>query len=272
MKNYSPAVFAFISINRRPSCCRQHASTAFSSNKGKRQRAKESPISKINDVIDNMTGMEKEAFIEPSVYEKDDHIRKVLHKILRPDNAYTKFNFQNGRPQKSAILTTSSIEMAKRYYYVIKEMTKDTEWLAKEFGKHPIRKGCTIDDRDFPRIAITYSMQENEENAKSIQKEMAQIVKEYNGYYHTAWSIEDIERYNGDINNRLARKKAEFKEFGKHIDLVIVVERLLTGFDAPTIQTLFAVISTQRTLIDYWVLIPRTTRICATKLKRPFKR
>ena len=55
----------------------------------------------------------------------------------------------------------------------------------------------------------------------------------------TAWSIEDIERYNGDINNRLARKKAEFKEFGKHIDLVIVVDRLLTGFDAPTIQTLF---------------------------------
>src|SRR5699024_5352699 len=45
--------------------------------------------------------------------------------------------------------------------------------------------------------------------------------------------------YNGDINNRLARKRAEFKEFGKQIDLVIVVERLLTGFDAPTVQTLF---------------------------------
>lgn len=37
----------------------------------------------------------------------------------------------------------------------------------------------------------------------------------------------------------MARKKGEFKEFGKQIDLVIVVDRLLTGFDAPTIQTLF---------------------------------
>ncbi|MBY3665093.1 type I restriction enzyme subunit R domain-containing protein, partial [Enterococcus faecium] len=45
--------------------------------------------------------------------------------------------------------------------------------------------------------------------------------------------------YNGDINNRLARKRAEFKQFGKQIDLAIVVDRLLTGFDAPTIQTLF---------------------------------
>lgn len=40
---------------------------------------------------------------------------------------------------------------------------------------------------------------------------MKGIIKDYNDYYHTAWSIEDIERYNG----------------------------LLTGFDAPTIQTLF---------------------------------
>jgi len=193
----------------------------------------------INHIIDQMDGIEKEAYLEPSSFESDDHIQKVIHKIFRPDNAYTKFDFQNGRPQRSAILTTSSIEMAKRYYRAIKATTKDPKWLTKEFARHPIRTGRTIEDPDFPRIAITYSIQENEDNSKQIQDEMKEIIKEYNDYYHTAWSIEDIERYNGDINNRLARKKAEFKEFGKQIDLVIVVDRLLTGFDAPTIQTLF---------------------------------
>lgn len=193
----------------------------------------------INDMIDQMDGTEKEAYLEPSSFEDDTHIQKVIHKIFRPDNAYTKFDFQNGRPQKSAILTTSSIDMAKRYYQAIKEMTKDPEWLAKEFAGHPIRMGRTIEDPDFPRIAITYSIQENEDNSKEIQDELKEIIKDYNDYYHTAWSIEDIERYNGDINNRLARKKGEFKEFGKQIDLIIVVDRLLTGFDAPTIQTLF---------------------------------
>ncbi|MEK7014146.1 HsdR family type I site-specific deoxyribonuclease [Bacillus sp. FSL M7-1020] len=193
----------------------------------------------INDMIDQMDGKEKEAYLEPSSFEDDTHIQKVIHKIFRPDNAYTKFDFQNGRPQKSAILTTSSIDMAKRYYQAIKEMTKDPEWLAKEFAGHPIRMGRTIEDPDFPRIAITYSIQENEDNSKEIQDELKEIIKDYNDYYHTAWSIEDIERYNGDINNRLARKKGEFKEFGKQIDLIIVVDRLLTGFDAPTIQTLF---------------------------------
>lgn len=193
----------------------------------------------INKIIDQMDGMEKEAYLEPSSFEHDGHIQKVIHKIFRPDNAYIKFDFQNGRPQKSAILTTSSIDMAKRYYQAIKEMVKAPDWLTKEFFGHPIRKGRTIEDLDFPRIAITYSVQENEDNSNKIQDEMKDIIKDYNDYYHTAWSIEDIERYNGDINNRLARKKAEFKEFGKQIDLVIVVDRLLTGFDAPTIQTLF---------------------------------
>ncbi|NDI37238.1 type I restriction endonuclease subunit R [Chengkuizengella sediminis] len=193
----------------------------------------------INEMIDQMDGIEKEAYLEPSTFERDKHIQKVIHKIFRPDNAYTKFDFQNGGPQKSAILTTSSIDMAKRYYHAIKKMTKDPEWLTKEFVGQPIRTGRTIEDSDFPRVAITYSIQENEDDSKQIQDEMKEIIKDYNDYYHTAWSIEDIERYNGDINNRLACKKAEFKKIGKQIDLVIVVDRLLTGFDAPTIQTLF---------------------------------
>lgn len=193
----------------------------------------------LNDYIDQMNDIEKEDYLESMFYENDEHIQKVIHKIFRPDNAYVKFDFQNGRPQKSAILTTNSIAMAKRYYHAIKEMTKKANWLEKEFEGHPIRKGRTIEDINFPRIAITYSIQENEDNSKEKQDEMREIIKEYNQYYGTAWSIEDIERYNGDINNRLARKKAEFKEFGKQVDLVIVVDRLLTGFDAPTIQTLF---------------------------------
>ncbi|MGS2778331.1 type I restriction endonuclease subunit R [Robertmurraya sp. GLU-23] len=193
----------------------------------------------INNMIDQMDGIAKESYLQPVSYESDEHIQKVIRKIFRPDSAYIKFDFQNGKPQKSAILTTSSIDLAKRYYQAIKELTKDPEWITKEFAGNPIRKGRIIEDTDFPRIAITYSLQENEDNSKKIQDEMKGIIKDYNDYYRTAWSLEDIERYNGDINNRLARKKGEFKEFGKQIDLVIVVDRLLTGFDAPTIQTLF---------------------------------
>lgn len=194
---------------------------------------------KINQLIDNMDGINKEEYLGAEVYERDDHIQKVLRKIFRPDNAYTKFDFENGRPQKSAILTTSSIEMAKKYYHAIKEMTKEINWIEKEFSEHPVRAGRTIDDPDFPRIAITYSLDENTDQANEKETEMLDIIEDYNNYFDTSWSLKDIERYNGDINNRLARKKAEFKKIGQQIDLVIVVDRLLTGFDAPTVQTLF---------------------------------
>jgi len=193
----------------------------------------------VNRVIDEMDGIEKEKYLDNSIFERDEHIDKVIRKIFRPDNAYTKFDFRNGHPTKSAILTTSSIEMAKKYYYAIKAMTKDANWLEHVFPDHPIRQGRTVNDPDFPRIAITYSLDENTDNAHDQQEEMTQIIEEYNAFYNTSWTLSDIERYNGDINNRLARKRAEFKQFGRQVDLVIVVDRLLTGFDAPTVQTLF---------------------------------
>lgn len=186
-----------------------------------------------------MEKVKKETYIAPGIYDSDEHIEKVVYKMFSPDNAYTKFDFQNGKPKMSAIFTTSSIDMAKKYYQEIKKISNNPDWLKDIYGDKPLRMGRTIDDHDFPRIAITYSIQENEENASDTQNEMIEIINDYNTYYETSWSIQDIDRYNGDINNRIARKKGEFKSFGNHIDLVIVVDRLLTGFDAPTIQTLF---------------------------------
>ena len=193
----------------------------------------------LNEVIDDMSSIDKEASIANRHYEDEDHIEKVIQKIFRPDNAYTKFDFRNGRPTKSAILTTSSIAMAKRYYRAIKELTQTENWMQEAFPMQPIREGRTMDDPDFPRLAITYSLEENSQTSQQDQEEMSAIIQDYNAYYRTAWSLQEIERYNGDINSRLAKKKAEFKEFGRQVDLVIVVDRLLTGFDAPTIQTLF---------------------------------
>ncbi len=199
---------------------------------------KKSP-DEISKMIDEMDGLKRESYLKPTEYESVDHIKEVIKKIFKPNDAYVKFNFGNGLPQKSAILTTNSIEMAKKYYYMIKEMTSQENWMEEIYGKNHLRIGRLMEDKDFPRIAITYSTQENEESAFAVQKEMKNIVETYNEYYGTTWDVKEISRYNGDINNRLARKKGEFKKFGEHLDLVIVVDRLLTGFDAPTIQTLY---------------------------------
>lgn len=186
-----------------------------------------------------MKDIDKEQYLQSTHYESDDHIQSVIRKILSPNNAYSKFVFKDGKPTMSAILTTSSIDMAKRYYKAIKKFTADKNWLETQFPNNPLRQGAVMNDPDFPRVAITYSLEENTKDSALKESEMAEIIDEYNQMFGTSWSIESINRYNGDINNRLARKKGEFKEFGKHLDLVIVVDRLLTGFDAPRCQTLF---------------------------------
>lgn len=203
------------------------------------EKGSDSNPDSINKLIENMDGLEKEKLIDSRMYTSDEHIEEVIRKIFNPNNAYNKFKFINGRPTMSAILMTSSIVMAKRYYKEIQKMKQTTNWMEENYKDHPIQKGKVINDPDFPTIAITYSLVDNSENASEQDDEMKQIIQDYNNYYDTAWSISDIERYNSDINNRLARKKAEFKVFGKQVDLVIVVDRLLTGFDAPTIQTLY---------------------------------
>ena len=46
----------------------------------------------VNRVIDEMDGIEKEKYLDNSIFERDEHIDKVIRKIFRPDNAYTKLS------------------------------------------------------------------------------------------------------------------------------------------------------------------------------------
>src|SRR5699024_5054614 len=48
-----------------------------------------------------------------------------------------------------------------------------------------------------------------------------------------------INAYNTNLANRLARKRTLFLTRKEQIDLVIVVDRMLTGFDAPSLAMLF---------------------------------
>ena len=57
--------------------------------------------------------------------------------------------------------------------------------------------------------------------------------------FGTSWDLSTLDAYNRDLNDRLARKKSKYKERSQQLDLVIVVDRLLTGFDAPCLSTIF---------------------------------
>ena len=165
------------------------------------------------------------------LYDNEAHMLKVLDVIL--NKSYHKLGFQNGKGKTyEALLTTSSIPLAQKYYELL---TKVKE------GNTPLR----IDEKirqvlpDFPKFAITYSVTENEEGSQVNQQKMQKSLDDYNNMFGTKFDLAQIQSYNGNLNKRLARKDPKFKRRHEQLDLVIVVDRLLTGFDAPCMSTMF---------------------------------
>ena len=71
------------------------------------------------------------------------------------------------------------------------------------------------------------------------QDKMKKSIDDYNKMFGTKFDISQIQSYNGNLNKRLARKDSKYKSRNEQLDLVIVVDRLLTGFDAPCMSTIY---------------------------------
>ena len=166
-----------------------------------------------------------------SVYENETHMLRVLDVIL--NKSFHKLGFQNGKGQTyEGLLTTSSIQIAQKYYELLKKVKNEETSL--QIGEK-IRQVLP----DFPKFAITYSVTENEEGSRVNQQKMQESLADYNEMFGTKYDLAQIQGYNSNLNKRLARKDPKFKSRTEQLDLVIVVDRLLTGFDAPCMSTIF---------------------------------
>ena len=168
---------------------------------------------------------------DASAYDNETHMLRVLDIIL--NKSYHKLGFQNGKGQTyEGLLTTSSIQIAQKYYELLTKVKNgETSLEIDEKIKQVLP--------DFPKFAITYSVTENEEGSHVNQEKMQKSLDDYNQMFGTKYELSQIQGYNGNLNKRLARKDAKCKSRSEQLDLVIVVDRLLTGFDAPCMSTIF---------------------------------
>lgn len=168
---------------------------------------------------------------EEKYYNSEKHMRNVIDVILNQSMA--KLGFQNGKGQTyEAMLTVDSIPTAQKYYdFLLKVKNGEDELKINEDVKKVLP--------DFPKLAITFSVTENDEGSKINQDAMKRYLTYYNLIYGTKYEIDRINAYNGNLNDRLARKEKKYKDRDQQVDLVIVVDRLLTGFDAPCLSTLY---------------------------------
>lgn len=168
--------------------------------------------------------------IPDNAFETEAHMLEVLQFIV--GKSREKLGIKKVGETYSGLLTTKNIAMAQKYYLLIQKVKN---------GETKVRISEQILKvlPDFPKVAITYSVSENEDDSTLNQDLMTASIRDYNDMFGTSWSLGTIRQYNEDINARLARKLSKYKYRHEQLDLVIVVDRLLTGFDAPTLSTLF---------------------------------
>lgn len=205
----------------------------------------------IENKINNLTPEDMDDAVEPSFYdENQEHIKLVVKDIFK------NWRNRSNEGKYNALLTThvggnrASIPMAMMYF---KEFQR-VNGLNKKEGKPTLK------------VAITFSQNNsNDDNMLDTNKGLYDAMQTYNDEFGTSFGMDNVSGYTQDVISRL-NKTAMDK---KYLDLVIVVDQLLTGFDAPELNTLYV----DRTLQGAGLIqaYSRTNRI-ADMLEKPWGR
>ncbi|MBQ2411596.1 MAG: type I restriction endonuclease subunit R [Selenomonadaceae bacterium] len=165
---------------------------------------------------------------DPDPYANDIHRMEVIDFIINQCAGKFRLSAERGDAYE-AILTVKSISDAQCYYRLMKQFVAE--------GK--VAEHVRSKLNDFPRIAITHTVTENDDDSIQNQQFMLEAMQDYNAMFGTNYGLDSQRAYNTDLNDRLARKKGQYRLRENQLDIVIVVDRLLTGFDAPPCGILF---------------------------------
>lgn len=156
-----------------------------------------------------------------------DRIREITEYILSSFRQKTH-RLQAGATGFNAMFAVSSVDAAKLYYEAFRTLQKDSD--------RPLR------------VATIFSYAANEEQDAlgeiadegfevsaldtSAKEFLNAVVADYNEQYKTSFSVDSrgFQNYYRDLAKRVK---------DRDVDLLIVVGMFLTGFDAPTLNTLF---------------------------------
>jgi type I restriction enzyme, R subunit len=166
--------------------------------------------------------------------------KKIIEAIL------TKHDAATGQRRFNALLATASINDAIEYHGLFAETQKakkaaDPDWV-------PLNIACVFSppaegDADVKQIQEDLP-QEKEDNAFEPEKKKAalkSILADYNTRYGSNHTLGEFDLYYQDVQKRIKDQQWPNADFphAQKIDITIVVDMLLTGFDSKYLNTLY---------------------------------
>lgn len=176
----------------------------------------------------------------------------VVHEIMKKHNAATN------QRRFNAVLATASINNAIEYYELFKQAQAEKQ--VEDETYQPLNIACVFSPP--PKALAKDNEQTNEKNVadiKQLQDDLPQekadneekpeekkaalkaIIADYNTQYQTNHTINEFDLYYQDVQQRVKDQKytnADYSHKNK-IDILIVVDMLLTGFDSKYLNTLY---------------------------------
>ena len=166
--------------------------------------------------------------------------KAVIEAILSKHDAAT------GGRRFNAILATASINDAIEYHALFKTMQADKQAADPDFK--PLNIACVFSppaegDPDVRQIQedLPQEQADNEEDPEGKKAALKAILADYNARYGTNHRLSEFDLYYQDVQKRIKDQQwpnADYPATQK-IDITIVVDMLLTGFDSKFLNTLY---------------------------------
>ena len=166
--------------------------------------------------------------------------RAVVDAILEKHDAAT------GGRRFNALLATASINAAIEYYnlFAVRQLGRSTE----DSNYLPLNIACVFSppgdvSPDAKQIQedLLQEREDNEVEPEKKKEALARIIADYNDRYKTNHRIEEFDLYYQDVQKRIKDQQYPNSDLphSEKIDVTIVVDMLLTGFDSKYLNTLY---------------------------------
>jgi len=167
---------------------------------------------------DIFADMEVEGINTKEVLEADERLQKIADYVLADWKRKTK----NGK--FNALFAVTSIEVLKKYYTLLKERKPEGFTIATIFTYK------ANEDESSDMLDLDVFADRGDAINEHSRDFLERCIKDYNEEFGTNYSTDTFYDYYKNLQKRIKDKQ---------VDLVLVVNMFLTGFDSPRLNTLY---------------------------------
>lgn len=232
------------------------------------------PIFEENATYTQITGEEAQYKTTKDVFQKELHAYTITNAI--DDRNVLRFHVDYFKPDKSdmvgervkksaivkailakhraatnecrfnALFATGSINEAIEYYNLFK--VAQANKMAEDRQYEPLNIACVFSppaegNRDVMQIQedLPQEQIDNEQEPDQKKEALTAIINDYNNQFGTTYCVNEFDVYYQDLQQRIKNQQYSNKDYAhkNKIDITIVVDMLLTGFDSKYLNTLY---------------------------------